>query len=85
MKHYCGTNTLPKWLNKFLSYFHNDACSLHDYQYESKVKRVFADLNFLRNMVYNGFKNLLFGLAQIILAPIMFLAVLFFGFKFYNI
>jgi len=84
MIHYCGTSTLPKWLNKFLSFFHNEACRRHDYQYESKTKRIIADLNFLRNMLWNGLKNLLMGTCQMFLAPIMFLAVLFFGFIFYR-
>jgi len=84
MKKYCGTTTLPNWLNSFLSFFHNEACRRHDYQYEGKVSRVIADLNFLRNMLINGSKNFLIGIGQISLAPIMFLAVLFFGFLFYR-
>jgi len=84
MKKYCGTSTLPKWMNSFFSFFHNEACRRHDYQYESKSIRVLADLNFLRNMLLNGFKNLLMGIGQLLLAPIMFLAVLFFGFIFYK-
>ena len=81
---YCGTHTLPKWLNSFLSFFHNDACRKHDYQYDSKPSRILADLNFLRNMVYNGLKTCFKGVMQLTLAPIMFLAVLFFGFMFFN-
>ena len=81
---YCGTNTLPKWLNSFLSFFHNDACMVHDYQYESKISRVLADIIFLKNMIINSLKSLIIGCVQIALIPIMFFAVLFFGYKFYN-
>ena len=83
-KYHCGTHTLPMWLNKFLSKFHNDACRRHDYQYTGTISRILADLNFLRNMVYNGLKTSFKGVMQLTLAPIMFLAVLFFGFMFYN-
>ena len=84
MKKYCGTDTLPPKLNEFLSYFHNLACKKHDYRYEGLIGRILADIWFLGDMLWAGFKTILFGIAQLLLAPIMFLAVLFFGYKFYN-
>ena len=84
MKKYCGTHTLPEWLNNFLSYFHNDACKLHDYHYESKIHRISADFIFLKNMFLSGWRFFLKSLGMLLLALPMFVFVLFFGFIFYK-
>lgn len=84
MDKYCGTTKLPNWLNSFLSYFHNESCKLHDYHYEGVVPRIKADLIFFKNMLIASITNILTGLVQLCLSPIMFVFVLFFGYIFYN-
>lgn len=56
-KYWCGAYWTPLWIKKILSKFFNEACYIHDKQYdERKLTRKEIDYQFLKNMLETSYR-----------------------------